>query len=42
MNRFRKKVNRLLIKEMSNVLLKLTIEKNWLSQNFDFLSLKNL
>ena len=27
---------------MSNIYLKLTIEKNFRSQNFDFLSLKNL
>ena len=27
---------------MSNIYLKVTIEKNWRSQNFDFLSLKNL
>ena len=26
---------------MSNIYLKVTIEKNWLSQYFDFLSLKN-
>ena len=25
---------------MSNIYLKVTIEKNWRSQNFDFLSLK--
>ena len=27
---------------MSNIYLKVTIENNWRSQNFDFLSLKNL
>ena len=27
---------------MSNVYFKVTIEKNWRSQNFDFLNLKNL
>ena len=27
---------------MSNIYLKFTNEKNWFSQNFDFLSLKNL
>ena len=27
---------------MSNIYLKVTIEKKWFSQNFDFLSLKNL
>ena len=26
---------------MSNIYLKVTIEKNWRSQNFDFQSLKN-
>ena len=26
---------------MSNIYLKVTTEKNWHSQNFDFLSLKN-
>ena len=33
-------MNRLLSKEMSNIYLKVTVEKNWRSQNFDFLSLK--
>ena len=41
-NRLRKEVNRLFRKGMSNIYLKITIEKNWRSQNFDFLSLKNL
>ena len=41
-NRLRKETNRLLSKGMSNICLKVTIEKNWRSQNFDFLSLKNL
>ena len=41
-NRLRKEINRLLIKGMSNIYLKVTIEKNWRSQNFDFLGLKNL
>ena len=27
---------------MSNISLKVTLEKNWHSQNFDFLSLRNL
>ena len=35
-----KKISRLLSKGMSNIHLKVTIEKNWRSQNFDFLSLK--
>ena len=41
-NRLRKEINRLLSKGMLNIYLKITIEKNWCSQNFDFLSLKNL
>ena len=42
-NRFRKKKkNRLLSKEISNIYLKVTIEKNGPSQDFDFLSLKYL
>ena len=41
-NRFRKEINMLLSKGMSNIYLKVTIDKNWRSQNFDFLSLKNL
>ena len=39
-DRLRKEINRLLSKEMSNVYIKVTIEKNRRSQNFDFLSLK--
>ena len=35
-------INRLITKGMSNIYLKVTIEKNRHSQNFDFLSLKNL
>ena len=27
---------------MSNIYLKINVEKNWRSQNFDFQSLKNL
>ena len=27
---------------MTNIYLKVTIEKNWCFQNFDFISLKNL
>ena len=38
MNRLRKEINRLLSKGMSDIYLKVTIEKNWRSQNFDFLS----
>ena len=41
-NKLRKEINRVLSKGMSNIYLKVTIEKNWRSQNFDFLSLKNL
>ena len=43
MDRLKKEINRLLSKGMSNVYSKVTIEeKNWLSQNFIFLGLKNL
>ena len=35
-------MNWLINKGMSNIYLKVTIEKNWRFQNFDFLSLKNL
>ena len=38
-NRLRKELSRLLSKEMSNIYLKVTIER---SQNFNFLGLKNL
>ena len=34
--------NRFLSKGMSNIYSKATIEKNWRSQGFNFLSLKNL
>ena len=37
-----KEINGLLSKRMSDIYLKATIEKNWRSQNFDFLSLKNM
>ena len=37
-----KEINRLINKAMSNIFLKVPIEKNWRSQNFDFLSLENL
>ena len=40
--RLRKELNRLLSKGMSNIYLKVIIEKGLGSQNFDFLSLKNL
>ena len=40
--KLRKEINRLLSKGMSNISLKATIEKNWRSQNFNFVSLKNL
>ena len=40
-NRLRKEINILLSRGMSNVYLKITIEKNLRSQNFDFLSLNN-
>ena len=41
-NRLRKEINKLLSKGMSNIYFKGTVEKNWRSQSFDFLSLKNL
>ena len=37
-----KEINRLIRKGMSNIYLKVTIEKNWRSQNFDFASFENL
>ena len=37
-----KGINRLISKWMSDIYVKVTIEKNWLAQNFDFLSLKGL
>ena len=37
-NSFLKEINRLLSKGMSNICLKITIEKNWHTQNFDFIS----
>ena len=39
-NRLRKEINWLLSKGMLNIYLKATTEKNWRSQNFEFLSLK--
>ena len=41
-NRLRKEINRLLSKGMPSIYLDITPEKNWRSQNFDFLSLKNM
>ena len=41
-NRLLQEINELLRKGMSNDYLKVTTEKNWGSQNFDFLSLKKL
>ena len=35
-------VNRLISEGMSDIYFKITIEKNWHTQNFDFLSLKSL
>ena len=37
-----KEMNKLLRKGMLNIHLNVTIEKNWRSQNFDILGLKNL
>ena len=39
-NRLRKEIHRLLSKGMSNICLKVSIEKKWQTQNFDFISLK--
>ena len=36
-----KKINNLISKGISNIYIKVTIEKNWRSQNFNFLSLTN-
>ena len=42
-DRLRKEINTLLSTGMSNIYLKVTIEeKNWRSQNFDFVDLKNM
>ena len=41
-NRLREETNSLLSKGMSNIYLKVTIQKKWHSQNLDFLYLKNL
>ena len=35
-------IKSLISKGMSNIYLKVTTKKNWCSQNFDFLKLKNL
>ena len=40
-NRLLKETNRLLSKELSNIYLRVTIEKKWRTQNFDALGLKN-
>ena len=36
-----KEINRLISEGMSNIYLKVTVEKKWPSQNFDLQSLKN-
>ena len=36
-----KEISSLIGKRMSNIYLKVTIEKNWRSQSFNFLSVKN-
>ena len=41
-NRLRKEMNKLSSNGMPNAYLKVTTEKNWQFQNFDFLSLRNL
>ena len=40
-NRLWKEIYRLLSKGISNIYLKVTIEKKWRTQNFDFLNLKS-
>ena len=40
-NKLLRKINRLFSKGMSSIYLKVTIEKKWRTQNFDFLSLKS-
>ena len=40
-NRLLNEINRLISKGMSNIYLKVTIEKKWRTQNFNFLSLKS-
>ena len=37
---FFREINRLISKEMSIIYIKVTIEKNWHSENFDFLGLE--
>ena len=37
-----KGVNKLISKGMRNIYVKVTVEKTWLSQNFDLLSLKHM
>ena len=41
-NRLGKEINRLLSKGMSNIYLKITVEKRWRTQNFDFINSENL
>ena len=41
-NKLLKEINNLLSKGMSHINLKVTTEKKWPTQNFGFLSLKNL
>ena len=36
-----KEINRFLSQEMSNICLKVSLEKNWRTQNFNFISLKS-
>ena len=37
-----KGINRLISKGMSDIYLKVTVKKSWLSQNFNFVNLKEL
>ena len=41
LNTLSKEKNKFLIKRMLNIYLKVTIEKNWHTQNFEFLSIKS-
>ena len=41
-NRVRKEINRLLSKGMSNICLKVSFEKKWHTENFNFIKYKKL
>ena len=40
-NKLRREIHRLLSKGMSNIYLKVTIEKKWVTENFDAICLKS-